>query len=672
MAQTQYLKRLPSGVYVVRMYVPRQLQPVLGKKELHASTRCRDLPLAKVVASSLVADWHRRLAGLLSMDPSKVLSGSLDLLRDGLIALDQAAAQLGSDRQRLAEHLLQRRVPFLVHLVDQQGWLIQDIELLNHDHDETGLAAVDLSDMELERHGVARRLSADVALRFPDEVRSLVRGGSLMVCQFMLPPIAQMGFIVPLPGLELTADLLMVRARDVEELRKSLLPDAKAQVQQLAQFQAPAPVEPVPTISSYCEPKHAKTPLAELVRKHIDAGRASWKPDTLQTKEGVATVLLDLVGDLTLGQLDRDVLWDVARQAATLPHRRDLVKRRFNAPDASTRQLIALAEEHQLERLSPRALQSLVDDIGEFLKWGERQGYLTRNPAAGLADDVFKMAGGKQVAEADQRAPLSTEDLEKIFNAEWFRHGAGKATKSGSFHFYRPHYYWLPLLGLYAGGRINELSQLYLDDIVEVPDGTAYLDFNLQGEGKLDLDAGDGHDPRSDRAGADDKSLKNTNAMRIVPLHPRLVELGLLDYARALREAGHQRLFPELAWDKVKGYGKAPSSWFNERFMGRELGIVRDGKKTFHSLRHNFATALGDAEVPSVIKSQLLGHSRGSSTTEKRYDKGRTSQQLAPHLAKISYELPQVAAFQVDAGVRAVADALRLKTRRLPRSARTA
>lgn len=52
MAQTQYLKRLPSGVYVVRMYVPRQLQPVLGKKELHASTRCRGLPLAKVVASS--------------------------------------------------------------------------------------------------------------------------------------------------------------------------------------------------------------------------------------------------------------------------------------------------------------------------------------------------------------------------------------------------------------------------------------------------------------------------------------------------------------------------------------------------------------------------------------------------------------------------------------------
>lgn len=56
MPQTQYLKRLRSGVYVVRMHVPRQLQQALGKREVHVSTRCRDLPLAKVVASSLIAD----------------------------------------------------------------------------------------------------------------------------------------------------------------------------------------------------------------------------------------------------------------------------------------------------------------------------------------------------------------------------------------------------------------------------------------------------------------------------------------------------------------------------------------------------------------------------------------------------------------------------------------
>lgn len=93
---------------------------------------------------------------------------------------------------------------------------------------------------------------------------------------------------------------------------------------------------------------------------------------------------------------------------------------------------------------------------------------------------------------------------------------------------------------------------------------------------------------------------------------------------------------------------------------------MRDGLKTFHSLRHNFATALGDAEVPSVIKSQLLRHSLGSTTTEKRYDKGRTCAQLAPHVAKIRYELPQVASFDVAAGLRAVVDAIQQKASRQP------
>lgn len=668
MPQKQYLKRLRSGVYVVRMYVPRQLQQVLGKKEVHVSTRCRDLPLAKVVASSLIADWHRRVASLQSMDPTKVIAGSLDLIGDGLILLDQAAEQLGSDRVRLAEHLLQRQAAFFVRLVDQDGWLIKDIGSLYHDIDETGLASVDISDSELQRHGEQRRLSRDVALRFPDEVRSLVSSaGPQGICQFMLHPIKQMGFVVPVPGLPVHSSSLLVRKLDVETLRQTLLPLASVQLERVHSVAVEATARTALNISSYCEPKYANTRLSELVRRHIDAGRASWRPDTLKTKEGVGAMFVELTEDICIGQLDRDVLWSVAKQASCLPVRRDLVKRRFKVPDATSLDLIRLADEHGLERLTPLALESLIADMGEFLKWAVKQGMLTRNPADGLADDVFRSVGGKHTAAAQQRLPMSQSDLQQIFGADWFKAGIGQRSKHGRFFHFRPHYYWLPLLGLYAGGRINELAQLYLADIVEEPDGTAYIDFNLKGEDKLDLDGGDSAD--TGRESATDKSLKNVNAERLVPIHPALIEYGLLEYARALRAAGYQRLFPELAFDRVKGYGKAPSSWFNERFLGRELGIPRDGKKTFHSLRHNFSTALGDALVPSPIKSQLVGHSRGQSTTEMRYDKGRAARQLAEHLAKISFALPPIAAFKVNEGLAAVVDALALKTRHQPRQA---
>lgn len=40
-----------------------------------------------------------------------------------------------------------------------------------------------------------------------------------------------------------------------------------------------------------------------------------------------------------------------------------------------------------------------------------------------------------------------------------------------------------------------------------------------------------------------DKSLKTVNAIRQVPIHPRLIELGLLEYVDALKAAGYDRLF---------------------------------------------------------------------------------------------------------------------------------
>ncbi|WP_338157368.1 DUF6538 domain-containing protein [Burkholderia multivorans] len=39
MAQTSCLYRRPSGIYVVRLVVPKRLRSAVGKNEIHASTR---------------------------------------------------------------------------------------------------------------------------------------------------------------------------------------------------------------------------------------------------------------------------------------------------------------------------------------------------------------------------------------------------------------------------------------------------------------------------------------------------------------------------------------------------------------------------------------------------------------------------------------------------------
>lgn len=175
-----------------------------------------------------------------------------------------------------------------------------------------------------------------------------------------------------------------------------------------------------------------------------------------------------------------------------------------------------------------------------------------------------------------------------------------------------------------------------------------YIDFNLDNADKIDIDGSD-------------KSLKTVNSKRIVPLHPHLIELGLPDYVQALSNAGYSRLFPELKRDEIKGYGKPAGSWFNERFLGKQLGMARDGMRTFHSFRHTFITALSELEVPSDILSQLAGHSRGDTITTVRYRKDTEADRLLNYVMPLNFLLPSIIPFKTSDGLDAIRDGLKRK-----------
>ncbi|RMM12796.1 tyrosine-type recombinase/integrase [Pseudomonas syringae] len=140
-----------------------------------------------------------------------------------------------------------------------------------------------------------------------------------------------------------------------------------------------------------------------------------------------------------------------------------------------------------------------------------------------------------------------------------------------------------------------------------------------------------------------------------------MIQLGFQAYVKALSKAGHSRLFPELKRDALKGYGKPAGSWFNERFLGKQLLVPRDGKRTFHSFRHNFITALNNQGVPPDIIAQLAGHIRGSTETAGRYRKDAEADRLLTYVKLLNYELPRVKPFVISDGLDAITDALRRK-----------
>lgn len=386
--------------------------------------------------------------------------------------------------------------------------------------------------------------------------------------------------------------------------------------------------------------KHGKKRFSALFESY--KGNRNWGEAQTQRMTTEAKLFSDVMGDPELGEIEFETVEEYARRLAQLPTDLYQSRRRFKTDDID--ELIRLAESEGVEVKRERTIKGHIGKLSEILAFGVRQHMLRFNPAADYkrGDGRFNMPRAQ-----DERHAFTSQELSLIFGQDWFTTGTGTFTREG-WTTWRPHYYWLPLLGLFTGGRINELSQLYLTDILQTKSGLWYVDFNLVGD-KID---------------ENDKSLKTVNALRAVPLHDKLVQLGLPEYVQALRRAGHKRLFPELKRDAVKGYGKPASSWFNERFLGRTLGIERNGMKTFHSFRHTFLTATSLIDTPEQVTAQMAGHLRGKTESYARYAKDRDADQLASVIKGIAFpETDCIAPFNVSDGLRAIRCALDQKER---------
>jgi integrase len=163
---------------------------------------------------------------------------------------------------------------------------------------------------------------------------------------------------------------------------------------------------------------------------------------------------------------------------------------------------------------------------------------------------------------------------------------------------------WASLIAMYTGARLNEVCQLTVEDVQD-HDGFWCFDLNDEGEGK---------------------HLKNEASVRIVPIHSRLIELGVLDYVERLRAKRLRKLFPEYSYTPNYGWGKNLSVWFNNRLLV-DLGI-KTKQLVLHSLRHTMATRLLQADVQEPIVQGIVGHTRKGVTQQHYFDAGYKIRQL--------------------------------------------
>jgi integrase len=137
--------------------------------------------------------------------------------------------------------------------------------------------------------------------------------------------------------------------------------------------------------------------------------------------------------------------------------------------------------------------------------------------------------------------------------------------------------------------RLEEISQLYCADISE-KNGLWIIDVHQNGK---------------DEEGYG-KTLKNSSAFRIIPMHQALIDLGFLTYHKTISEQGYIKLFPDLKkTSKVGKFGKQPG----KQFKTVVDAVLSDAsKKAFHSLRHTFADFFKQGGLQTDIFRQLYGH----------------------------------------------------------------
>lgn len=644
MAKSGYLYRRSSGIYVVRICVPKRLQPIVGRGEIHISTGARDLSSAKLSALRSLLHWNQCVLELDGMDVLKIVEGSPLLMGDGLVRVIDAAQTFGLDLKTMLVEAANSKADLLCSADSWRGIEVSDLRDVERDFD----GAYVLNDVErLGREVVV--IDHVVLFDTGMAVKSFLTADEYVGEIFFRDGRRRRAVFFD-PGEKVVIGSLLLRKRDAETIRLRLFAGITPLMIETAKAlrQSPQAAPAAPTVAT--GHKHEGVRVSKLMAEFLTAKRADWKSDQYRRMSGVCGIFVELMDDPVLGDIDRQLIQLYRQRLQLLP--KNLFQARHRHGVESLSELIGAAEKSGDALMSATTANSCVLKLSEMLNWAAVEGWMPRNPAAGVGN-----AGDRDKRAQDDRCMFDDADLAKIFGVEWFVNGTGKKSKRGDFRFFQPHFYWLPLLGLYSGGRLNELSQLYLDDVRENDDGCWYLDFNLIGADKIEAD------PTHESPLETDKSLKSINSQRVVTLHDTFVTLGFPLYVEALRAAGHVRLFPELRHDKVKGYGKAAGAWFNDRFLGGRLEIPRDGTKTFHSFRHTFITGVFDAEVPEATVAQLAGHERGKTMAAKRYRKDQEASKLRPYVNRLRFNLPPIAPFNVADGLLAVSGSLDRKRR---------
>jgi len=312
-----------------------------------------------------------------------------------------------------------------------------------------------------------------------------------------------------------------------------------------------------------------ETPLiTDLIEEYLEEikRQKDLREKTIVEYRTILEMMVEIIGDFPIKKLSQKHGRLFSSSIEKLPPRRKFDGRYKNK---SIKEIIKMDVKLTMDT---RTINTLIQRCSTWLNWVIRKGYYEdRNVFHG------KSISSNKKKSVITREPFNEKQLKLIFGKNYLDRSLNSVSPC------RFVFYWVGILGLFHGTRLQETTQLHINDIYPL-NKLWVIDINDKTK---------------------DKKLKTLHSKRIIPLHQTLIDLGFLDYIKILEQKGKERVFHELTLGR-DGYTKNPSKFFNDYL--RELGIKSPTNKyDFHSLRHTCNNSLIQSDVNEEHRNDYLG-----------------------------------------------------------------
>ncbi|SPU42435.1 Site-specific recombinase XerD [Brevundimonas diminuta] len=350
--------------------------------------------------------------------------------------------------------------------------------------------------------------------------------------------------------------------------------------------------------------------FGDLYDAYMNDPTRDWSPTTRMAYQTTKRIVMAILGkDTPIRSITRTQCREMIEVLRWQPRNASKLFPKLGPVEIAER---AKAEQ-RTDLINAANINTYLNKLGGVLNWAVKEEMLDRNPAQGLRVP-------DPTARRDKRLPFSTDQLQTIFSAPLYTgcrdDGHGYATPGPE----RPRNarFWIPLLSMFGGLRLNEACQLDVADIRRIENVDCFVITE-----------------RSEEA-TTDKRLKTASSERVVPVHVMLIDLGFMDFVCQRKRAGESKLFGEVGMGATGYRSTTFSAWFR-RFVVR---AGADSPKTcFHSFRHGFRDALREARIDRDIAMTLGGWTTagGGGAVSDSYGSGYRIATLKECLDRVHY-----------------------------------